>query len=262
MPFRSSRFIGEPTLEACLAGQHRMYSGAKGAAVNAVQQALSDLGYLPATEVTGVYSAITRASVTRYKIAHGLSPSDPVVGPGTMKALDADIVAADAGNAPNAPPATPASSTRMQGKFIYGGAGSTIPLVNFGLSVSVFSMWLRSENGEFRGYTTASNQGLLGAAILETPIVDFTVADSGKFGALHGSIVDVTISSSIFLRSGGIAGIQVTVRHNDGPSDQFSFNASGVKGYSAVGGDIHFTAELMVLAGNDSNPNNARFLPF
>lgn len=200
--------------------------------------------------------------LTLYKTSCNLSPTDPVVGPGTMKALDADIFTFDSGTRPAPrPPVAPATG-KMQGKFFYRGGGTAIPGINMGLSVSMFSIWLRSGDGEFRGYTAASNLGLPGIAILETPLVNFVVEDPSKFSSLHGSVVDVTINSSIFIKSGGIAGIQMVVRRNNGPSNSLSFSASDVKGMSASGGDIQFTSELMVLAGADSDPNHVRFFPF
>ncbi len=262
MPFNSNRFMGEPMLEACLAGKHRMYAGAKGAAVKAVQQALADLGHLPASEVTGIFSSDTGVAVTYFKTIRSLSPTDPVVGPGTMKALDADIFAHDAGHAPAPAPAAPANSGHMQGKFVFGGEGAKVPVVNFGLSFSLFKLWLRSGNGEFRGYTAASNQGLLGAALLETPVVNFVVPDGSKFTSLHGAVVDVTINSPTFVKSGGLASITVVVKRNAGPNDQFTFHADAVKGFSAVGGNIQFTAELMVLAPAESNPTHLQYVPW
>ena len=44
MPLRSPRFAGDPVLEACLAGQHRMLQDESGLAVMRVQAALLDLG--------------------------------------------------------------------------------------------------------------------------------------------------------------------------------------------------------------------------
>lgn len=262
MPFKSDRFRGEPTLEACLAGKHRMYAGAKGVGVKAVQQALADLGHLPASDVTGVFSIDTGASVTYFKTVHALSPTDPVVGPGTMKALDAEIFTFDASRTPAPAPIQPSNNGQMQGKFMFSGEGAKVPVVNFGLSFSLFKLWLRCGGEPFRGYTTASNQGLLGAALLETPIVHFVVPDASKFKSLHGAVVDITINSNTFVKSGGVASITVVVKSNTGPSDQFAFHADSVNGFSAVGGDIQFTAELTQLAEAENNPTGTRYLPW
>jgi hypothetical protein len=86
---RSQRFAGIKTLEACLAGNRRVLAGEPDAvAVTRLQDALADLGYLPLIEVDGVFGSRTGRAVTEYKTDEGLSPNDPVVGKGTMAALD------------------------------------------------------------------------------------------------------------------------------------------------------------------------------
>lgn len=260
MPFRSSRFSGEPILEACLAGKHRMFAGATGEAVRKVQQALLDLGYRFSAGATGSFEGSTGAAVVAFKKAHALMPNDPVVGPGTMKALDADIVALDAGRPTPQPPAPPPSNTQMQGKFLFGGEGAKIPVVNFGLSFSLFKVWLRAGSGEFRGYTAASNQGLLGSAILETPVVNFVAKED--VGGLHGSVVDVTINSTTFVKSGGIADITLIVKNNSGPDKRLAFHADSVKGYSAVAGPIQFTATLLQLLSDENDPRSRTYVPW
>lgn len=264
MSFKSNRFSGDSILEACLAGKHRMYAGATGESVKAVQQALIDLGHPLVEGASGVFSARTGALVAAFKLAHKLSPSDPVVGSGTMKALDADIFALDSGRAPVPPaPSIPHEKTsQMQGKFLFSGQGAKVPVVNFGLSASLFKLWLKTGDGQFRGYTAGSNEGLMGAALLETPIVSFNVADATKFTSLHGSVVDVTITPSIFVKSDGIASILMVVKSNKGPSEQLSFHASSVKGFSAVNGSIHFTAELLLLNPDEMDPTARRYVPW
>src|SRR5918999_1232085 len=89
MALQAQRFAGDPILEACLAGSHRMGFGDPNAAsVLKVQMALSDLGYRPML-LDGKFGEITGAAVTTFKTDQALSPSpDHVVGPGTMGALD------------------------------------------------------------------------------------------------------------------------------------------------------------------------------
>jgi len=93
MGLQAHRFANDPTLEACLAGTHRMLAGEPShAAVRKVQQALIDANFgLPVFGPDGVYGPETADAVSRYKVAHHLSPSDGVVGPGTMAALDAQF---------------------------------------------------------------------------------------------------------------------------------------------------------------------------
>jgi hypothetical protein len=65
----------------------------------------------------------------------------------------------------------------MLGKFVFGGEGAKIPTTDFGLSFALFKLWLSPTGLPFKGYTTASNQGLLGFAIIETPVVEFVMTD-------------------------------------------------------------------------------------
>jgi hypothetical protein len=79
-------------LEACLAGQHRMLSGEDGLPVMRVQAALVDLGRdVGPKGADGIFGNDTGTAVSAYKVAKGLQPSDPVVGPGTAQALDDDF---------------------------------------------------------------------------------------------------------------------------------------------------------------------------
>jgi len=88
---QSARFIGDPVLEACLAGRHRMMSPESGPAVLKVQQALLDLGYdLGPKRDDGRFGTFTGRAVTLFKTRRNISPNDPVVGPKTMAALDGE----------------------------------------------------------------------------------------------------------------------------------------------------------------------------
>jgi hypothetical protein len=154
----------------------------------------------------------------------------------------------------------------MQGKFVYGGEGAKVPGTGFGLSVSLFKLWLCSTGGAFRGYTTASNEGLLGYAIIETPIVDFTMpdpSDESPFTGLHGSTVDVAITPTIFVKDGGIATIRLVRRSNDGsPNPQLTFFSDACKGVSASVGDIAFTATLLELPAEEQDPTGVTYVPW
>jgi phosphatidylserine/phosphatidylglycerophosphate/cardiolipin synthase-like enzyme len=87
---KSPRFAGDPILEACFDGEHRMVLGEEGDAVKAIQQALVDLNYLlPLHGIDSKYGDETAGQVARFKREHGITPSDGVVGPKTMAALDA-----------------------------------------------------------------------------------------------------------------------------------------------------------------------------
>jgi hypothetical protein len=92
MPLRGPRFSGDPVLEECFAGRHRMMAPEDGLPVRRVQAALIELGRTvgPAGD-DGTFGSDTGNAVTAYKTEKGLRPNDPVVGPGTSKALDDDL---------------------------------------------------------------------------------------------------------------------------------------------------------------------------
>jgi hypothetical protein len=155
----------------------------------------------------------------------------------------------------------------MQGKFVFGGEGVKVPGTDFGLSFALFKIWLCPTGGQFTGYTTASNQGLLGYAIIETPVIDFVMRDledEEPFMNLHGATVDVTISSTTFVKDGGIATIKMLLRSNDAGASprELSFFSEECKGVSASIGDIHFTATLLQLPSGEWNPVGHRYVPW
>jgi hypothetical protein len=87
---RSARFRGEPTLERIRAQDTSAYLrfGAQGEHVRAVQFALIDLGYSIPDGATGLFANQTSAAVVDFKTDAHLVPNDPVVGVGTITALD------------------------------------------------------------------------------------------------------------------------------------------------------------------------------
>jgi phosphatidylserine/phosphatidylglycerophosphate/cardiolipin synthase-like enzyme len=90
---KSIRFLGEPILEQCLAGNHLMLLNEKGSAVFKIQTALIDLDFpLPLFGVDGTFGNETATAVSNFKQSRGISPSDGVVGQKTMTALDAEFV--------------------------------------------------------------------------------------------------------------------------------------------------------------------------
>jgi hypothetical protein len=94
MPLRGPRFSGDPVLEECFAGRHRMLAPEQGLPVKRVQAALIELGRSVGPKGDdGVFGADTGAAVSAYKASKDppLTPTDPVVGPGTSKALDDDL---------------------------------------------------------------------------------------------------------------------------------------------------------------------------
>jgi hypothetical protein len=154
----------------------------------------------------------------------------------------------------------------MQGKFIFGGEGAKVPGTDFGFSFALFKTWLCPVGGTFKGYTTASNQGLLGAAIIESPVVDFVMRDlenEEPFMNLHGATVDITISSTLFAIDGGTATIKMIVRTNDGvPFNELTFFSDACKGFSATLSDIHFVATLLELPIEEWDAPQLSYVPW
>jgi hypothetical protein len=154
----------------------------------------------------------------------------------------------------------------MLGNFVFGGEGAKVPGTDFGLSFALFKLWLSPTGLPFKGYTTASNQGLLGFAIIETPVVEFVMRDledEEPFFELHGATVDVTISPTTFVRDGGIATIKVIRKGNDAMAGkELTFFSDQCKGFSASLGDIHFVATLITLPADEMDPTNLSFVPF
>src|SRR3954462_8418203 len=92
MPLRSARLTGDQVLENCLTGGHRMLSGEDGLPVLRVQSALLDLGRSVGPHgADGLFGPDTGAAVTAEKTDKGRVPMVPVVGPGTIRALDNDL---------------------------------------------------------------------------------------------------------------------------------------------------------------------------
>ena len=86
----SPRFFGDDVLESCLSG-HRIFNGSGDPpeSVGLIQQALQDLGFT--VDVNGVFDSQTDDAVTAFKDSQSITPNDPVVGPETMGALDANF---------------------------------------------------------------------------------------------------------------------------------------------------------------------------
>jgi peptidoglycan hydrolase-like protein with peptidoglycan-binding domain len=87
---QSQRFRPVAALRGCLTGSRTIGAGDPDTvAVTRLQDSLSQLGYLPASEVDGIFGERTGKAVTRFKQDNDLTPDNPVVGRGTMTALDA-----------------------------------------------------------------------------------------------------------------------------------------------------------------------------
>jgi hypothetical protein len=105
MPLQSARFAGDPQLEACLNHLRNLRIGSTGPAVAKIQRALVDLGFpLPRSGVDGKFGIETAGAVKRFQKSKGLIPVDGIVGPDTMRALDASFPAAPGAPLPSALP--------------------------------------------------------------------------------------------------------------------------------------------------------------
>ncbi|HWH84720.1 MAG TPA: peptidoglycan-binding protein [Burkholderiaceae bacterium] len=90
MPFlKCPRFAGDTFLQQCADNVRQMRAPASGLSVKRVQAALVDLDFSVGPDgLDGAFGPNTAKAVTAYKTDRGLSPNDPVVGPGTMLRLD------------------------------------------------------------------------------------------------------------------------------------------------------------------------------
>lgn len=89
---RCPRFAGDLFLQDCADNVRQMRAPDNGLAVKRVQAALVDSGLsVGAKGLDGAFGKDTASAVTAYKTDRRLSPNDPVVGPGTMGRLDAEL---------------------------------------------------------------------------------------------------------------------------------------------------------------------------
>jgi peptidoglycan hydrolase-like protein with peptidoglycan-binding domain len=90
MDLQSARFRGDPLLQRIADADQSAYLsfGARGEPVRKVQYALIDLGYSIPDGATGLFASQTSAAVVKFKTEFHLVPNNPVVGVGTITALD------------------------------------------------------------------------------------------------------------------------------------------------------------------------------
>jgi hypothetical protein len=137
----------------------------------------------------------------------------------------------------------------MFAKLIYFGEGVNIPSSSIGLGLSFISVWI-----DGNGFTAASNDvGALGYAFLNTPELDIGQPDpetAAIFQNLHGQVVRFEITPNLFVISGGIARIKLSVDvQTDGQLVERSIEwvASNCRGVSVVSNPISFFAEMLQL---------------
>ena len=154
----------------------------------------------------------------------------------------------------------------MQAKFFYAGAGTKVPGTEFGLSAGMFKLWLKPVGKSFRGYTTASNQGLRGAAIIESSVVDFVMTDleaDEPFINLHGTTVEVVITPTIFVMNGGVATLHMTLKNNSaGTASVLDVVSDECKGGCVALTDIRFVATLLELPADEMDADQQHIVPW
>ena len=91
MALQSARFSGDPIIEQCLAGTHRMFAPEENLSVMRIQEALRRLDFDPGP-IDGIFGGTTGTAVSKFKQEHNLSPTDPVVGVGTSGTLDSLVL--------------------------------------------------------------------------------------------------------------------------------------------------------------------------
>lgn len=107
-PLVSSRFAGDPELQACRRGRRLFQWGSDGASVATLQQALIDLGYaMPEYGADGAFGGETHGAVLRYQRDAGLGV-DGIIGSNTVGALDLDVATVE-------PPGTEPPGTEPPG---------------------------------------------------------------------------------------------------------------------------------------------------
>ena len=130
---QSARFSGDEVLEACFDVERLLKVGDRGQAVEKVQQALVDAGFLlPQFGVDGIFKSETQGAVADFQRAHGLAP-DGIVGPNTMASLDAAFAGTTPPPAP-APPAVPRLSAVINTGPTPGNCGIMNFIINWQLS--------------------------------------------------------------------------------------------------------------------------------
>lgn len=88
MALVAQRFSGSQTLQNCVSAGYRVLAGERDRdAVRRIQASLGNVGY-PCGTIDGIFGHDTGTAVSAFKRDMALSPTDPVVGIGTMTALD------------------------------------------------------------------------------------------------------------------------------------------------------------------------------
>jgi hypothetical protein len=132
-------------------------------------------------------------------------------------------------------------------KLVLGGEAVNIPKTDIGLGTAFIRVWV-----DGNGFTSASNDlGALGYILLETQEIDLGDLDEERralFSNLHGRVVHYDIKPNIFVKSGGIAriGMTISVQQDGGLSDKkLEFQADNCTGVSLVSNALSFSCEML-----------------
>ncbi len=150
----------------------------------------------------------------------------------------------------------------MRVKLVLGGEAVNIPKTDIGLGIAFIRVWV-----DGNGFTSASNDlGALGYILLETPEVDVGDIDEERkalFSQLHGRVVHYDIKPNIFVKSGGIARIAMTIslQEDGGLSDKkIEFQADSCTGVSLVSNALSFSCEMLQEEKKLADLDNATFV--
>ena len=150
----------------------------------------------------------------------------------------------------------------MRVKLVLGGEAVNIPKTDIGLGVAFIRVWV-----DGNGFTSASNDlGALGYILLETPEVDVGDIDEERkalFSQLHGRVVHYDIKPNIFVKSGSIARIAMTIslQEDGGLSDKkIEFEADSCTGVSLVSNALSFSCEMLQEEKKLADLDNATFV--
>jgi len=137
----------------------------------------------------------------------------------------------------------------MKIKLLLFGEAVNIPHTSIGLGVGLISVWM-----DGRGFTSASNDlGALGYILLETQEVDVGDLDDERqrlFSNLHGQVVTFGIKPNLFVRSGGIARITMSMAVNQAgrlSDKKIEFMAEDCTGISLVTNALAFSTTMLQL---------------
>ena len=137
----------------------------------------------------------------------------------------------------------------MKIKLILFGEAVAIPHTSIGLGLGLITVFIDNN-----GFTTASNDlGSLGYVLIQTSDVDLGQVDAGKqalFADLTNRIVSFVITPNLFVKSGGLVHISMTIGTEDAgviTNHTLEYIAEDCTGIALVTSALSFTANMSPL---------------